>query len=107
MFKNRSQQSKTEVKARIEESQNSSHEQTCFLQKKPVEYQYSSSSRKKPVEYQYSSSSRKKPVESQYSSSSRKKTHTFTIIAMNFVQEQLKTETAFNVRTSRVRRWWY
>ena len=32
---------------------------------------------KKPVEYQYSSSSRKKPVESQsqYSSSSRKDTH--------------------------------
>ena len=33
----------------------------------------------------------KKPVESQYSSSSVKKTHTFTIIAMNFVQEQLTT----------------
>ena len=63
MFENRSQQSKTELKARIERSQNSSHEQTCFLLKKPVEYQYSSSS--------------------------RKKTQTFTIIAMNFVQEQL------------------
>ena len=47
MFENRSQQSKTEVKARIERSQNSSHEQTCFLLKKPVESQYSSSSRKK------------------------------------------------------------
>ena len=46
MFENRSQQSKTEVKARIERSQNSSHEQTCFLLKKRVEYQYSSSSRK-------------------------------------------------------------
>ena len=34
MFENRSQQSKTEVKARIERSQNSSHEQTCFLLKK-------------------------------------------------------------------------
>ena len=64
MFENRSQQSKTEVNARTERSQNSSHEQTCFLLKKPVE--------------------------SHYSSSSRKKTHTFTIIAMNFVQEQLK-----------------
>ena len=31
MFENRSQQSKTEVNARIERSQNSSHEQTCFL----------------------------------------------------------------------------
>ena len=66
MFENRSQQSKTEVKARKERSQNSSHEQTCFLLKK-------------------------KPVEYQYSSSSRKKTHTFTIIAITFVQEQLKT----------------
>ena len=37
---------KTEVKARIERSQNSSHEKTCFLLKKHVEYQYSSSSRK-------------------------------------------------------------
>ena len=52
----------TEVNARTERSQ--SHEQTCFLLKKTVE--------------------------SQYSSSSRKKTHTFTIIAMNFVQEQFK-----------------
>ena len=60
MFENRSQQSKTEVKARIEKSQNSSHEQTWT-----------------------------KPVESQYSSSSRKNTHTITIIAMNYVQEQL------------------
>ena len=34
MFENRSQISKTEVKARIERSQNSSHEQTCFLLKK-------------------------------------------------------------------------
>ena len=32
----------------------------------------------------------KKPVEYQYSSSNRKKTHTFTIIAMNSVQEQFK-----------------
>ena len=47
MFENRSQQSKTEIKTRIERSQNSSHEKTCFLlKKKPVEYQYSSSSRK-------------------------------------------------------------
>ena len=47
MFENRSQQSKTEVNARTERSQNSSHEQTCFLlKKKPVEYHYSSSSRK-------------------------------------------------------------
>ena len=66
MFENRSQQSKTEVKARIERSQNSSHEQTCFLLKKPIEYQYSSSS--------------------------RKKTHTFKIVAINYVQEQLKTK---------------
>ena len=45
MFENRSQQSKTEVKARIERSQNSSHQQTCFLlKKKPVESQYSFSS---------------------------------------------------------------
>ena len=65
MFENRSQQSKMEVKVRIERSQNSSHEQTCFLLKKTVEYQYSSSS--------------------------RKMTHTFTIIAMNYVQEQLIT----------------
>ena len=43
MFENRSQQSKTEVNARTERSQNSSHEQTSFLlKKKPVE----SSSRK-------------------------------------------------------------
>ena len=49
MFENRSQQSKTEVKARIQRSQNSSHEQTCFLlKKKPVESHYSSSSRKNP-----------------------------------------------------------
>ena len=34
MFENRSQQSKTEVNARTERSQNSSHEQTCFLLKK-------------------------------------------------------------------------
>ena len=34
MFENRCQQSKTEVEARIERSQNSSHEQTCFLLKK-------------------------------------------------------------------------
>ena len=66
MFENRSQQSKTEVKARIERIQNASHEQICFLLKKRVRYQYSSSS--------------------------RKKTHTFTIIAMNFVQEQLITQ---------------
>ena len=33
MFENRSQKSKTEVKARIEGSQNLSHEQTCFLLK--------------------------------------------------------------------------
>ena len=33
MFENRSQQSKTEVNARTERSQNSSHEQTCFLLK--------------------------------------------------------------------------
>ena len=54
MFENRSQQSKTEVKARIERSQNSSHEQTCFLLKKnkPVESQYSSSSRKKDTSLQ-------------------------------------------------------
>ena len=31
---------------------------------------------------------KKKPVESQYSSSGCKKTHTFTLIAMDFVQEQ-------------------
>ena len=36
MFENRSQQSKTEVKAQIERSQNSSHEQTCFLLKKNI-----------------------------------------------------------------------
>ena len=36
-----------EVNARTARSQNSSHEQTCFLlKKKPVESQYSSSSRK-------------------------------------------------------------
>ena len=64
MFENRSQQSKTEVNVRTERSQNSSHEQTCFLLKKTVE--------------------------SQYSSSSRKKTHTITIIDINFVQEQFK-----------------
>ena len=34
MFENRSQQSKTEVKAQIERNQNSSHEQTCFLLEK-------------------------------------------------------------------------
>ena len=34
MFENRSQQSKMEVNARTERSQNSSHEQTCFLLKK-------------------------------------------------------------------------
>ena len=51
MFENRSQQSKTEVKARIERSQNSSHEQTCFLLKKPLEYQYTSSSRKNTWAY--------------------------------------------------------
>ena len=33
MFENKSQQSKTEVKARTERSQNSSREQTCFLLK--------------------------------------------------------------------------
>ena len=33
MFENRSQQSITEVNARTEKSQNSSHEQTCFLLK--------------------------------------------------------------------------
>ena len=40
MFEKRSQQSKTEVDARTERSQNSSHEQTCCLLKKiePVEY---------------------------------------------------------------------
>ena len=38
---------------------------------------------KKPVESQYSSSSRKKTVESQNTSWSRKKTHTFTIIAVD------------------------
>ena len=58
MFENRSQQSKTEVNARTERSQNSSHEQTCVL---------------------------KKPVESQYSSSSREKTDKTNIIATNFV----------------------
>ena len=47
MFENRSQQSKTEVNARTERSQNSSHEQTCLLLKIPVESQHSSSSRKK------------------------------------------------------------
>ena len=47
MSENRSQQSKTELNARTERSQNSSHEQTCFLlKKKPVESHYSSSSRK-------------------------------------------------------------
>ena len=39
----------------------------------------------------------KKPVESQHSSSSRKKTHTFTIIAMNFVQEQLNVKVIFTL----------
>ena len=52
-----------EVNAQTERSKNSIHEQTWFLLKKPVE--------------------------SQYSSLSHKKTHTFTIIAMNSVQEQL------------------
>ena len=37
MFENRSQQSRTEVKARIERSQNSSHEQTCFLLKQNLQ----------------------------------------------------------------------
>ena len=41
MFENRSQQSKTEVNARTDRSQNWSHEQSCFLLKKPVESQYS------------------------------------------------------------------
>ena len=36
MFENRSQQSNTEVKIRIERSQNSSHEQTCFLLNKNI-----------------------------------------------------------------------
>ena len=36
MFENRSQQSKTELNTRIERSQNSSHEQTCFLLKKTL-----------------------------------------------------------------------
>ena len=36
MFENRSQQSKTEVKARTQRSQNSSHEQTCFLLKEKI-----------------------------------------------------------------------
>ena len=36
MFENRSQQSKTEVNARTERSQISSHEQTCFLLKKNI-----------------------------------------------------------------------
>ena len=45
----------------------------------------------------------KKPVESQYSSLSRKKTHTFTINAMNFVQEQLKsTELKKKTRTNKL-----
>ena len=47
MFENGSQQSNAEVNARTEKSQNSSHEQTCFLLKKPVESQYSSSSLEK------------------------------------------------------------
>ena len=48
MFENRSQRSKTEVNARTERSQNSSHEQSCFLlKKKRVESQYASSSRNK------------------------------------------------------------
>ena len=34
-------------------------------------------------------SAKKKPVESQYSSLSHKKTNTFTLIASNFVREQL------------------
>ena len=34
MFENRCQQSKTEVNVRTERSQNSSHDQTCFLLKK-------------------------------------------------------------------------
>ena len=64
MFENRSQQSKTEVNARTEKSKFKSW--TNLL------------------------SAKKKHVESQDSSSSRKKTHTFTIIAMNFVQAHLK-----------------
>ena len=36
MFKNRSEQSKLEVKTRTERSQNSSHEQTCFLLKNNI-----------------------------------------------------------------------
>ena len=54
MFENRSQQSKTEVNARTERSQNSSHEQTCFLlKKKPVETQCSSSNRVKKETHVY------------------------------------------------------
>ena len=67
MFENRSQQSKTEVNARTERSKNSSQEQTCLK------------------------TLLKKPVESQYSSSSRKKTDRTNIIATNFVLEQLKS----------------
>ena len=46
MLENGSQQSKTELKARTERRQNSSHEQTYFCLKKPVEFQYFSSNRK-------------------------------------------------------------
>ena len=45
------EQLKTEVNARTERSQNSSHEPTFFLLRKPVESQYSSSSRKKTHVY--------------------------------------------------------
>ena len=44
----------------------------------------------------------KKPVESQYSSLSRKKIHTFTINAMNFVQEQLKSTELKKTRTNKL-----
>ena len=54
---------------RTERGQYSSHEQTCFLLKKKLK------NLNTPLRVV------KKPVESQYSSSSRKKTHTFTIIA--------------------------
>ena len=36
MIENRGQQSKTEVNAQTESSQNSSHEQTCLLLKKKI-----------------------------------------------------------------------
>ena len=47
MLENRSQQSKTEVKPPIERSQKSSHEQSCFLLKKHVEYVFTPSSSRK------------------------------------------------------------